>query len=95
MRMLIAGRGRSPYAECILTVRQARSTAEDALEKQVGSRPDIDCGTEVIDLVTGTVVPCILTDPTSGEQFDAPVTIEGVDGSNYTIGVQVADVPRG
>ena len=70
------------------------TTAENALEQQVGSRPDIDCGTEDIDLVKGTVVPCILTDPASGDRFDAPVTIEEVDGSNYTIGVGVADAPK-
>lgn len=70
------------------------TTAENALEEQVGSRPDIDCGTEDIDLVKGTVVPCVLTDPASGDEFDAPVTIEEVDGASYTIGVQVADAPR-
>lgn len=69
------------------------TTAENALEEQVGSRPDIDCGTDDVPLVKGRVIDCVLTDPVSGDQFEAPVTIEEVDGTNYTIGIQVGAEP--
>ncbi|MFZ2964217.1 MAG: hypothetical protein WA006_05980, partial [Rhodoglobus sp.] len=69
------------------------ATAEDALEQQVGSRPEIDCGTGEVELEVGLVLDCVLTDPASGEQFEAPVTIEAIDGANYTVGVQVGDAP--
>lgn len=69
------------------------TTAEDALEQQVGSRPEIDCGTGEVELKVGLVLDCVLTDPASGEQFEAPVTIEAIDGTNYTVGVQVGDAP--
>ncbi len=69
------------------------NTAENALEEQVGARPDIDCGEGSIDLVKGTVLDCVLTDPATGDQYESPVTIESVDGANYTIGIQVADAP--
>ena len=69
------------------------TTAENALEEQVGSRPEIDCGAGEIELKVGLVVDCVLTDPTTGEQFDAPVTIEAIEGSTYTVGVQVGDAP--
>ncbi|MGV8882178.1 MAG: hypothetical protein ACOH19_08490 [Rhodoglobus sp.] len=68
-------------------------TAEDALEAEVGTRPDIDCGTEAVKLVDGTKVDCILTDPGSGTEIDALVTLSKVDGSNFTVNVKVADAP--
>jgi len=71
------------------------NTAENALEEQVGARPDIDCGSGTIDLVKGTVVDCVLTDPATGDQYESPVTIQSVEGAEYTIGIQVADEPIG
>ena len=69
------------------------TTAENALEEQVGSRPEIDCGTGEIELKVDLVVDCVLTDPATGEQFEAPVTIEAIEGSTYTVGVKVGDAP--
>lgn len=68
--------------------------AEDALEEQIGSRPQIDCGDEQVDLVDGTVVDCELTDPTSGSAFDTTVTLSEVDGTNFRIAIQVASEPK-
>lgn len=68
--------------------------AEDALEEQVGQRPEIDCGSEDIEVVDGDEVTCTLTDPATGSEFDAVVTFSGVDGTDYKIDVQVADTPN-
>lgn len=69
------------------------TTAEDALEEQIGSRPEIDCGADDIVLAKGKVIDCVLTDPVSGDQFDSPITIEDTEGADYTIGIQVGDAP--
>lgn len=68
--------------------------AEGALEAQIGSRPDIDCGDESVALVDGTVVDCLLTDPVTTSQFDTTVTLSEVDGTDFKINVQVAPEPN-
>jgi len=67
--------------------------AAEALEAQIGSLPEMDCGDDAVKLIDGTVVDCILTDPATGSQYDAPVTISGVDGLKYKVNVEVADTP--
>ncbi|ACQ78630.1 conserved hypothetical protein [Beutenbergia cavernae DSM 12333] len=69
--------------------------AEDALEEQVGERPEIDCGDEQIDLLNDVEVACELTDPASGNTYDATVTVSDVDGTDFRVNVQVADSPQG
>lgn len=76
-----------------VSASKVAETAEDALEAEVGIRPDMDCGTEAVKLVDGTTVDCILTDPGSGTEIDAVVTISKVKGTNFTVNVKVADVP--
>ena len=68
--------------------------AEDALEAQIGQRPEIDCGTESIVVKVGTVVPCLLLDPGTNAEFDVAVTITEVDGNNVKIHAKVADTPN-
>lgn len=82
-------------ANLTVPASQVATTAEDALEAQIGSRPEIDCGTDSVPLVNGTEVDCVLTDPATGERYEAPVTISNVDGSKFTVNVDVADAPIG
>lgn len=70
------------------------SLAEDALEQQVGARPDIDCGADSIPLVEGSVIDCVLTDPETGDVLDAAVTLSTVEGSHLTVSVKVAADPE-
>lgn len=88
--VLLAGCGGGPL---VAQAEDIAETAENALEEEVGSRPEIDCGAGEIELKVGLVVDCVLTDPVSGERFESPVTIEQIDGSTYTVGVQVGDAP--
>lgn len=67
--------------------------AADALEEQVGTRPDLDCGDEQVDIVEGETVDCVLTDPGTGTSFEAEVTITEVDGTEYNVGVEVGSEP--
>ena len=70
--------------------------AAAALQDQVGAPepPAMDCGDEDIDLVEGTVVDCVLTDPDSGTEYDSTVTLSDVDGTDFHISVEVAQEPR-
>lgn len=70
------------------------TTAEDALEQSVGSRPDIDCGTEDFEVKENESRTCTLTDPANGDQYDAEVTIVDVNGAEFSVNVQVADAPK-
>ena len=85
--------GCTPTVTVTVPASDIADAAEGALEQTVGSRPDIDCGTDEITLKKGAVVDCVLTDPVTGEKFEAPVTISKVDGADYSIDVQVADKP--
>ncbi len=87
--------GCSFSANLTVPAEQVADTAETALEQEIGARPEIDCGSAAVDLVDGTVVDCLLIDPASGAEFDATVTIDGVEGTNYTVNVKVADEPNG
>ncbi|MEU5153109.1 hypothetical protein [Glycomyces sp. NPDC021274] len=57
----------------------------------MGQRPEIDCGEEDIEVVEGESVTCLLTDPSTGSEIDTTVTFETVDGTEYSLDVQVAD----
>ena len=63
------------------------SQAEDIMEDTVGARPVIDCGDDRIDLINGTDVDCVLTDPATGIRYSADITISEVDGDNYKLNV--------
>lgn len=90
----IAACSASVSANLTVPAAQVADTAEDALEEEIGRRPEIDCGSKQIALTDGEQVACVLTDPETGSLFDADVTISGVDGTDYIVTVQVADTPR-
>lgn len=82
----------------VISPDQVASAAEDALEAQVGMRPEIDCGATDIPLEEGAVVDCVLTDPANGDEYDTTVTLSDIaidgDRADYHVSVQVADQPR-
>ena len=80
-------------ASLTVSAEAVAKQAAGALEAQIGSLPEMDCGDEQVKLIDGTIVDCILTDPATGSQFDAPVTISGVDGLKYKVNVEVAETP--
>ncbi len=73
------------------------SKAEDALQEQTGAdyAPVIDCGEDPVDLVEGEVVDCVLTDERAGSDYDTAITLTKVDGTKYSIDIEVAEQPRG
>ncbi|MFI6574154.1 DUF4333 domain-containing protein [Nocardiopsis sp. NPDC050513] len=69
--------------------------AADALEQQTGERPDVACPDDSVIATEGQEVDCVVTDPGTGEEYDAAVTFTGVEGDQWNIGVEVASEPRG
>ena len=92
---LLSGCTVSADANLTVPASDIADTSAGALEEQIGLRPEMDCGDEQVDLVDGTVVDCELTDTNTGSTFDAPVTIDDVDGTDYTVSVEVAETPQG
>jgi len=88
--------GCSVHAEAGPTVSASKvaSTAEGALEKKVGTRPDIDCGSKDVILVNGKSITCDLTDPSSGDVYDVKITFSKVQGSTFHIDTKVAQTPK-
>ncbi|WP_100449190.1 DUF4333 domain-containing protein [Glycomyces xiaoerkulensis] len=68
--------------------------AADALEEQIGTRPDVDCGDDAVIPSEGKEVDCVLTDPETGDEYDTTVTFAGEDGGEWNFDVQVASEPR-
>jgi len=84
------------FGDATVTAAEVADAAEDALEEQLGSRPDIDCGDDdSITVTEGAEVDCLLTDPDTGTAFDTTVTFKGVDGNEWNADVQVAEEPVG
>lgn len=95
--VLLAGCSVSASANLTVPASQLASEAAAVLQEQVGSpqAPEIDCGDDQIDLVEGTTVDCVLTDPVSGTEYDTEIVVTEVDGTDYSFDTQVADTPRG
>lgn len=65
--------------------------AADALEGELGSRPEVDCGDDDVIASDGKEVDCVVTDPATGEDHDAVVTFTGVEDDQWNIEVSVPD----
>jgi hypothetical protein len=70
------------------------TAVEDKLEETVGSRPDVDCGDDDVKLEVTATLTCLLTDPTSGLEYDVVVTFTKVTGTDYEFDFKVADSPN-
>lgn len=67
---------------------------EDKLEEQVGTRPEVDCGGDTVQLEVGTTLTCLLTDPGTDLEYDVVVTFTKVTGTDYEFDFKVADSPN-
>jgi len=67
---------------------------EDKLEEEVGTRPDVDCGDDDVQLEVGANLTCVLTDPGSGLEYDVVVSFTKVTGTDYEFDFKVADSPN-
>lgn len=68
-------------------------TVQDALEKDVGQRPDsVECE-DGVDAEVGRTVRCVLT--AGDDRLGLTATVSGVDGSDIRLSVAVDDQPMG
>lgn len=91
--LLVAGCSATGSANLTVSPENIEQQAARVLQDEVGTDyvPELDCGSEQIDLVEGNTVNCVLTDPPTGEEYDTTVTISNVDGTNYRITAEVAE----
>ncbi|WP_168801517.1 hypothetical protein [Glycomyces buryatensis] len=68
--------------------------AEDALEPQYESRPEIDCGDVNWVPENGRTIYCTLTDPADGLEYETTITFTGVEGTTWSVDVSVASEPK-
>lgn len=68
--------------------------AADALEKQIGQRPVIDCGSGRVDLVDGTKLHCDVGAKGDSTKYDSVVTISQVKGTDYHVDIKVDSQPE-
>ncbi len=76
-----------------LSAADVADAAEDALEQEVGSRPDITCP-EPLAKEEGASTRCTLTAADDPEVYGVTVSVTSTDGSTR-IGVEVDDEPLG
>jgi hypothetical protein len=85
-------------ARNVLTADDVASLEGEAarvLAEQVGQdlpAENIECGTQSLVIVTSEPTVCVLTDPESGEVYDATVVFDDVESGAFT--VEVAEEPR-
>jgi hypothetical protein len=68
--------------------------AEDALEKQVGQRPDVTCPDDV-EAKVGNETRCTLTAEGHAGEYGVTVTITSVKDGTANFDVQVDSQPQG
>jgi hypothetical protein len=67
--------------------------AADALEPQLGTRPDIDCGELNLTVFEGRRTYCDLND-TDGSVYEVTLTVTEIDGTDFYFDIAVAETPR-
>jgi hypothetical protein len=77
-----------------LSAEDVATGAEDALEQQVGQRPDITCP-EDVEAKVGNTTRCTLTAEGLDGEYGVTVTIKSVEGDTANFDVEVDSQPQG
>jgi hypothetical protein len=77
-----------------LAAEDVATGAEDALEEQVGARPDISCPDD-IDAKVGAETRCTLTAGGDPTEYGVTVTVTSDEGDSATFDVEVDEEPQG
>ena len=77
-----------------LSAEDVAAGAEDALEQQIGQRPDITCPADLAAEV-GKQTRCTLTADGLEGEYGVTVTITSVEGDTANFDVQVDTEPQG
>ena len=68
--------------------------AADALEEEVGVRPDISCPDD-LEAEVGASMECTLTAGDDPTEYPVTVTVSSVEGDSAKFDVEVGDAPAG
>jgi hypothetical protein len=77
-----------------LSADEVANKSEDALEEQIGLRPEITCP-EDLEAKLGAETRCTLTGGDDPTKYGVTVTVTSVDGDNAQFDVEVDDQPMG
>jgi Domain of unknown function (DUF4333) len=83
----LAACGTSP-----LPAEDVAEKAEDALEEQIGARPEISCPDD-LEAEVGTEMRCTLTAGGDPTEFGVTITVTSVEDENVNFDVEVDDAP--
>lgn len=70
------------------------TAAEDALEEQLGTRPDIDCTDLNITIFEGRQHYCTLLDAATGDEYEVTLSVTSIEGEMFNFDIVVADTPK-
>jgi hypothetical protein len=98
LRLLLAAPallvGLAACGGAVVTAEETADKAEDALEEQIGARPEISCPDD-LEAEEGAETRCTLTAGEDPTQYGVTVTVTSVDGDTVNFDVQVDDEPSG
>jgi hypothetical protein len=77
-----------------LDAGEVATNAEDALEAEVGSRPEISCP-EDVEAKVGAETRCVLTAGDDPAEYGVTITVTAVDGSDAEFDIVVDEQPAG
>jgi hypothetical protein len=77
-----------------LPAAQVAASAEKALQRQIGVRPDITCPKE-LEAKVGATTRCTLTAGGDPTKYGVTVTVTSVDGDSPDLQVEVDKQPEG
>jgi hypothetical protein len=77
-----------------LPAEEVATRAEDSLEEQAGTRPDITCPDE-LPAEVGSEMRCTLTVDGDPAEYGVTVTVTSVEGDTANFDVQVDEQPQG
>jgi hypothetical protein len=90
---LLAGLTACSSSTAVLTADTVATSAEDALEEQIGIRPTISCP-EDVEAKVGEKTRCTLTGGDDPTEYGVTVTVTSVEGKNATFDVEVDEKPQ-
>jgi hypothetical protein len=77
-----------------LAAEDIATEAEDALEEQVGARPDVSCPDD-LDAEVGAEIRCVLTAGDDPTEYGVQITVTSIEGDDATFDVAVDEQPQG
>ncbi|WP_371821249.1 DUF4333 domain-containing protein [Blastococcus sp. PRF04-17] len=75
-----------------VAAEEAAEKAEDALEEQIGTRPEISCPDD-LDAEVGAETRCTLTAGGDPTEYGVTITVTSVEGQTVNFDVEVDEEP--